>query len=95
MLYWTTPRETEAGSAGEHPVKGYLGGAHREDGTGAATRAHPNIHHLDRPLMPHKTQQQQHGNSTRKGHGHTQPNSDLAFRPNIPTFADDIHWRAE
>jgi hypothetical protein len=31
-VYLTTPEETEAGSAGEQPAKGYSGGAHQDDG---------------------------------------------------------------
>ena len=37
MLHWTLPSEMAAGSAGEHPAKGYLGGAHRDDGQGAGS----------------------------------------------------------
>jgi hypothetical protein len=29
MLHWTLPRETETGSAGEQPIKGYCGQAHQ------------------------------------------------------------------
>ncbi len=37
MLHWTLPSEMAAGSAGEQPAKGYLGGAHRDDGQGAGS----------------------------------------------------------
>ena len=37
VLHWTPPSETEVGSAGEQPAKGYLDGAHRDDGQGVGS----------------------------------------------------------
>ncbi len=40
MLYWTLPGETEVGSAGEQPAKGYPGQAHQDD---VAGRGRPEV----------------------------------------------------
>ena len=59
LLQCALPRETEMGSAGEQPIKGYLGGARQDDGQGVGTscslRAPFQAHRIDRPLMPEKT----------------------------------------
>ena len=64
MLDWTAPGETEMGTAGEHPIKGYLGQAHQ-------TMSGRDVHHDvsptltissdDRPVMPQKTHHQDCG----------------------------------
>ena len=43
MLHWILPRERSASSAGEQPAKGYLGGAHRDDGQGAGSVGSPRL----------------------------------------------------
>lgn len=63
MLDWTMPGETEMGSAGEQPIKGYLGQAHQTmSGRGVNHGASP-IHTSsdDRPAMPQKTHPENRG----------------------------------
>jgi len=57
MIDWTTPGETEMGSAGEQPIKGYPGQAHQTmSGRGVTRGASPtNPSSDDRPVMPQKT----------------------------------------
>ena len=57
MIDWTTPGETEMGSAGEQPIKGYPGQAHQTmSGRGVTRGASPtNPSSEDRPVMPQKT----------------------------------------
>jgi len=60
-LYWLMPGETEAGTAGEQPAKGYPGQAHhtmRRRGVyhGASPTQNPSSD--DRTAMPHKTQKE-------------------------------------
>ena len=58
MLHWTLPRETEMGSAGEQPIKGYLGQAHQTmSGRGVKYGASSTLTTSsdDRPVMPQKT----------------------------------------
>ena len=54
MIDWTTPGETEMGSAGEQPIKGYPGQAHQTmSGRGVRRGASPtNPSSEDRPVMP-------------------------------------------
>ena len=64
VLHWTPPSETEVGSAGEQPAKGYLGGAHRNDGQGArsARSSRPTLNHpigsIDPSCLRKRTLQQ-------------------------------------
>ena len=57
MIDLTMPGETEMGSAGEQPIKGYLGKAHQTvSGRGVTHGASPTIPSSDdRPAMPGKT----------------------------------------
>lgn len=56
MVHLPAPRETERGSAGEQPLKGYLGGAHRADGTCPTDRAGvASTSPAPIPLSPHRT----------------------------------------
>ena len=60
MLYWKMPGETEVGSAGEQPAKGYPGQAHQHDVPGWGGEYLPIVtktHRIDRPAMPQKTQE--------------------------------------
>lgn len=63
MVDWTTPGETEMGSAGEQPLKGYLGQAHQTmSGRGVTRGASPtNPSSNDRPAMPQKTHPENRG----------------------------------
>jgi len=70
LLHWNVPRETEMGSAGEQPIKGYLGQAHQTmSGRGVQHGASPtsNPSSDDRPVMPQKTHPEQAGWSRRQG----------------------------
>lgn len=58
LLHLYAPWETETGSAGEQPVKGYLGQAHQTmTGRGVywASRPPRKTSSDDRPAMPQKT----------------------------------------
>ena len=50
MIHFSTPGKTEMGadsvspSAGEQPIKGYLGGAHQDDGQGVGRLLAPCAH---------------------------------------------------
>lgn len=63
MIDWTMPEETEMGSAGEQPIKGYSGQAHQTmSGRGVACDASPIIQSSDdRPGMPQKTHPEKSG----------------------------------
>ena len=64
MIDWTVPRETEMGSAGEQPIKGYLGQAHQTmSGRGVKYGASSTLTTSsdDRPVMPQKTHPENRG----------------------------------
>ena len=69
MIDWTMPGKTEMGSAGEQPIKGYLGQAHqtmrsvlKDKRRGVTTGASPTIPSSDdRPVMPQKTHPENRG----------------------------------
>ncbi len=64
MIHYILLGETEMGSAGEHPIKGYPSQAHQTmSGRGVTPGASPITPSSDdRPAMPHKTQPTSQGN---------------------------------
>lgn len=81
MLHWQSPWETETGSAGGQPVKGYCGQAHQTmggRGVQLASRPTPKNSSDDRPVMPQKTQKS-HAQTCVQGTGRA-----TAFFPTPP-----------
>ena len=65
MVHYTLLGETEMGSAGEHPIKGYPSQAHQTMGGRGVTPDASPIPPIsdDRPAMPQKTQPQNNRNN--------------------------------